>query len=129
MFIYIYIISQKYFQLFGCFCFKRLCKTNKIFLRNKNVLCYNFNIYIYVYKYIKYIYNIYIYIYIYMYIIYIYIYIYVYNIDIYIYIYDFFLQIITNLSLQKVLNLLNLLCFGSCPKALQIVSQKSSLNF
>ena len=118
MFIYIYIISQKYFQLFGCFCFKRLCKTNKIFLRNKNVLCYNFNIYIYVYKYIKYIYNIYIYIYIY-----------VYNIDIYIYIYDFFLQIITNLSLQKVLNLLNLLCFGSCPKALQIVSQKSSLNF
>ena len=105
MFIYIYIISQKYFQLFGCFCFKRLCKTNKIFLRNKNVLCYNFNIYIYVYKYIKYIYNI------------------------YIYIYDFFLQIITNLSLQKVLNLLNLLWFGSCPKALQIVSQKSSLNF
>ena len=118
--LYIYILFLK--NIFNClvvFVLKGYVKQTKYFWEIK--MCYVI-ILIYIYMYIN-ILNIYI-IYIY-----IYIYIYVYNIDIYIYIYDFFLQIITNLSLQKVLNLLNLLCFGSCPKALQIVSQKSSLNF
>ena len=34
IYIYIYIISHKYFELFSCF--KRLCKTTKIFVTNKN---------------------------------------------------------------------------------------------
>ena len=113
--LYIYILFLK--NIFNClvvFVLKGYVKQTKYFWEIK--MCYVI-ILIYIYMYIN-ILNIYIYIYIY-----------VYNIDIYIYIYDFFLQIITNLSLQKVLNLLNLLCFGSCPKALQIVSQKSSLNF
>ena len=32
--VYIYIICHKYFELFSCF--KRLCKTTKIFVTNKN---------------------------------------------------------------------------------------------
>ena len=34
IYIYIYIISHKYFELFSYF--KRLCKTTKIFVTNKN---------------------------------------------------------------------------------------------
>ena len=38
IYIYIYIISHKYFELFSCF--KRLCKTTKIFVTNKNAFFY-----------------------------------------------------------------------------------------